>query len=251
MANSASAASASQHHRRGLAHAHARRLDLAIHAFASALQLDPHFAAAYIDRGVAHAQRGEFRQALADLNQGLALAPNHPTALLARGMVHFELQALEPATADLTAARVAAPNDADICFQRGLLYLARGDCALALSDFADATRLDPSNARLHNQLAWILSTHPDGRFRDGLKALEHATKACELTQWQDALILDTLAAAHAEIGGFDQAARRAAEALRIAPHGFESAISQRFALYQSGQAFRDAALAHAHSVKST
>ena len=230
---------ASAFHRRGLAHAQRRQLDHAIQDFAHAIQIDPQFALAYIDRGVAHAQRGDFRQALADLNQGLALAPHQPVALLARGMVHVELGAVEAALRDLTAAREASPQDADICYQRGKLHLVRGDYAAAIADFSDAANLHPPKARHHNQLAWLWSTHKDPRFRDGPKALDHAGKACDLTEWKDAVVLDTLAAACAECGQYAEAVRWAEKALALAAPHLQPLIRGRLGLYRSGQPFRE------------
>jgi tetratricopeptide (TPR) repeat protein len=57
-----------------------------------------------------------------------------------------------------------------------------------------------------NCLAWLLATCPDGRHRDGLKAVMYAERACELTGWTDIDYLDTLAAAYAEVGEFERAA---------------------------------------------
>ena len=56
----------------------------------------------------------------------------------------------------------------------------------------------PVAERDGNDLAWLLATAPDARFRDGPRAVEHATRACELSGWRDAAALDTLAAAYAE-----------------------------------------------------
>ena len=46
---------------------------------------------------------------------------------------------------------------------------------------------------------------PEAKYRDGRKAVESATRACELTEWKRSEFLDTLAAAYAESGDFDAA----------------------------------------------
>lgn len=51
----------------------------------------------------------------------------------------------------------------------------------------------------------MLATSPDESFRDGRKAVALATHACELNEWKNDMVLDTLAAAYAEAGDFNKA----------------------------------------------
>ena len=50
-----------------------------------------------------------------------------------------------------------------------------------------------------------MATCSDAKIRDGKKAVELATRACELSQWNNASYHDTLAASYAESGEFDKA----------------------------------------------
>ena len=56
-----------------------------------------------------------------------------------------------------------------------------------------------------NNLAWLLATSPDDALRDGKRAVELAKQACDVTDWEEAHIISTLAAAHAEAGDFEAA----------------------------------------------
>src|SRR5207245_1872205 len=78
----------------------------------------------------------------------------------------------------------------------GLLRI-KGDADGAIAQFRDVLRIDPKYAWAHSGLAWILATGPDG-LRDGRRAVEHATRACELTGWKDPSCLNNLGAACAE-----------------------------------------------------
>jgi tetratricopeptide (TPR) repeat protein len=61
------------------------------------------------------------------------------------------------------------------------------------------------NPGLLNNLAWVLATSPMDELRDGDRAIELAEKAAELTDYQEAYILSTLASAYAEVGDFEKA----------------------------------------------
>src|SRR5262249_19208480 len=66
-------------------------------------------------------------------------------------------------------------------------------------------------------LAWLWATGPDG-VRDGKRAVEAATRACELTDWKENEFLDTLAAAYAEVGDFDKAVEYQKKAVSSLTH---------------------------------
>ncbi len=82
----------------------------------------------------------------------------------------------------------------------------------AIADYSEAIRIDPEVSVACNNRAWLWATCPDAKYRDGKKAIESATKACEVTEWKEPELLDTLAAPHAEAGDFDSAVKWQTEA---------------------------------------
>ena len=50
-----------------------------------------------------------------------------------------------------------------------------------------------------------MATCPGEKLRNGKRAVESATRACELGKWKEIIYVDTLAAAYAEAGEFDKA----------------------------------------------
>jgi hypothetical protein len=101
-------------------------------------------------------------------------------------------------------------------------------------------RLEPDNATASNALSWLLATCPEAASRDGKRAVELGTKACELTGWKVALCIETLAAAHAEAGDFAKAIemQEKANGLHDDAEAREKG-EKRLALYRKGKPFRD------------
>ena len=74
-----------------------------------------------------------------------------------------------------------------------------------MADYEKAYKDLSKDSGLLNNFAWVLATSPDEKLRDGKRAVKMATEACELTEYKQAHILSTLAAAYAETGDFDNA----------------------------------------------
>jgi tetratricopeptide (TPR) repeat protein len=108
----------------------------------------------------------------------------------------------------------------------------------ALADYAAAIRLDPTSAECLNNRAWLLATCPDPTFRDGKAAIESAKKACDLSQWKIPAHLDTLSAAYAEVGQFDQAVKTQKQAIGLLTTAEEKAHHRtRLKLYAAKQPY--------------
>jgi TPR repeat protein len=92
-----------------------------------------------------------------------------------------------------------------------------------------------------NALAWFLATCKDDSIRNGAEAVRHATKACELTYWQEWKYIDTLAAAWAECGDFKRAVEYEQQALEIKDidEATRKKSEDRLALYRKRQPLRE------------
>ena len=97
------------------------------------------------------------------------------------------------------------PHSAIAYVGRGLFLSRQGDFASGMADSEKAIQLDSNCFTAYNNLAWMLATAAEAKLRDGKKAVEFATRACELSKWKEPYCLGTLAAALAETGKFDEA----------------------------------------------
>ncbi len=91
------------------------------------------------------------------------------------------------------------------------------------------------------QKALIWSSCPELRYRDGKKAVEAATRACELAQWKAPFALGCLAAACAENGDFDAAVKWEKKAIELIADDepLRTKHRQVLALFEKKQPYRD------------
>jgi tetratricopeptide (TPR) repeat protein len=119
----------------------------------------------------------------------------------------------------------------------------KGDHFDAVLQYNAAFEIDPTWPAQSDRLARILATHSDPKRRDGAEAVRRSRQVCKVTQYQNATFLETLAAAYAETGLFQQAVETAARALNlIGVTGGEKGLSERLNLalqgYRNGQPLR-------------
>jgi tetratricopeptide (TPR) repeat protein len=189
--------------------------DKAIEAYDQAIKLDPGNAYNYANRGISWQYKGILTKAFADYKKAIQLETNLGLAYQWRGTAWLAAQKYDQAIVDLNEAIRLDPRQAAAFEHRGLAWWCNGHADKAIADFDEAIRLDPRDFMPFRHRAWIWACSPDAKSRDGKRAVESATKACELSNWKDVDALDALAAAYAEIGDFDAAVRchTAADAL--------------------------------------
>jgi len=186
-------------------HSAAKQYEEALADLESVLKQQPGFLEAHLMRTRLLMQLGRDDEALVVLEK---LAEAAPT----KAEVHFQLAAFYmdaeetgKAIASLTKVlQLTADNEMALRL-RGDLYLSIGKHEEAMADFAKSYEMTPEDTALLNNYAWTLATSPFDNIRDGARAVELATKACELTEFKQPHILSTLAAAYAETGDFEKA----------------------------------------------
>jgi len=111
----------------------------------------------------------------------------------------------------------------------------------AVEHLREAVRLDNDWTAPMNSLAWFLAVRKDAAFYNPHKAVQLAQRACELTDYHDAAILDTLAVAYAAENRFSEAVDAAQKALKIAQSDdnkqITNQIQQRLDLYKTNKPY--------------
>jgi len=187
----------------------------AISNYTAVLQGAPQDYDTRIQLGYTYLSQNDLAPALEQFHEALRLAPHSPAARHALGVGLLQAGKTDEAISHFRDALKLAPALAPAHRDLGRALARGGDPTGAIASFREAIRLRPSFAEALNDLAWLLATHPDASIRNGTEALQLATQACALSGYQQPVPLTTLAAAHAELGQFDQAARTAERALAL------------------------------------
>jgi protein O-mannosyl-transferase len=227
----------------GQAYAMQGKLDEAITMFYAALRLNPNHAHAHHNLGNVLLQQGKPTEAIPEFKAALRANPENPDArkkladaLLTTGRGAEAVAVCEQMVAD-------DPHDAYAHFARGWAYQTQKQPERALRDYQEAVRLSPKTPACLNALAWMYATCPQSPLRNGPEAVRLASQACDLTKRQNLQMLDTLGAALAETGRFEDAIKVTEEirARAQANHdtNTQSMEEQRLKLYTAGRPYRD------------
>jgi tetratricopeptide (TPR) repeat protein len=252
-----------------------KQWDQALADVNEALRLEPKLPAALLVRAGIHQEQGHRDLALADLEQIIEQRPGAADALL----LHAQLAAgggqWTKAIADFAKLRQLAPESMEIGVQlarfytaakqprkaialydellskdpknwqalrgRADAYLNVGQHAEAIADYEAAVKIKPDDQEMLNNFAWVLATSPDDKLRDGKRSIELATKAAELSKFEAAHVLSTLAAGYAETGDFARArewSQKAVEAGK-AEGRLEEQLTKELESYVKSQPWRE------------
>ena len=222
----------------------------ALACYAKAVDLAPQNLAGHFNLGSLLIEAGRVEEAVAHLQLAVAIAPGFVQAQNNLGIALMEAGQKEQAVRHFAEAARLDPADPDALFNLGRALLEQNRPSEAVPQFQSALRLRPDNAKVHyflaralirlhqtadaifqyrealrlapdspapiNELAVILASDPDSRFRSTANAVELAERACELTQYQDPSLLTTLAAVYAQAGRCEEAIRFAQQARHLA-----------------------------------
>jgi tetratricopeptide (TPR) repeat protein len=146
------------------------------------------------------------------------------------------------ATRHFARAVELEPANAGYRGNLGLALEEQGRQLEAVEQYRESLRLAPDNPPLVNALARMLAASADGRVRDGEAAVRRAEELARLVGTENPHVLDTLAAAYAEAGRFDEAIDAAERAVAIAElrerPDLADDLRARLGLYRTGRPYR-------------
>ncbi|MHC4171836.1 MAG: tetratricopeptide repeat protein, partial [Planctomycetota bacterium] len=193
--------------------------------------------------GVLYEQRHKYAQAIEEFHKALNENPSHVESLY---LLASCLARTDREKEAIDYARMAAmlSNGATIHGLLGALLSNTGQHDEALAHLQAAYIVNPGDVTIASNLAWVLATSPETVHRNGHRAVQLAELACKGTAYKSPPLLDTLAAAYAEAGQFDQAIQttlQAIEVVRSEPNASTATLESRLKLYRAGRPYRESA----------
>lgn len=230
------------HYDLGVVLAKSGRAEDAIKHYEQGLRIKPDSAIAHNSLWNALIQIGNVEDAIMQLEVAVQLKPDLAEAHGNLGNALLQAGRVPEAVGHLERAVLLKPDYADAHYTLAVALSGQGKAAEAVEHYEKVLQLMPGFADTYNNLAWILATDSDERVRDPARAVQHAERACELTKRRDPETLDTLAAAQAAAGRFDDAIHTAEEAITVAlaagQKDLAKEIESHLEFYKAGQPFR-------------
>ena len=184
--------------------------------FEESLRIRPRNPLSHMCLAMALSSLGHASEAMSHYREAKRLNPSEPLNPLNLGVLLAEQGQLPEAIEEFMAALKVAPLDCNARLDLAQALKNQGHTPEALIQYRTAVHLAPAWPDALNRLALVLATHRDPRFRDGVRAVGLAEKADELTHQTNVVVLNTLAAAYAEAGRFDEAIAAQQHALDLA-----------------------------------
>lgn len=230
------------HNRLGAALLRLNRVPEAIRQFKLAVWIRPDWALMQNNLGYALARAGRFDEAIKHYQLALRIEPNSAEAYNNLALALLGIGKVQEAIGQYQQALRIKPDYPEVHNNLGLALFQLGDVPKAIEQFDQALRIKPDFIDGQRNLAWLLATLPPAEGGDPARAITLAEQACEFTGHRVPAYLDTLAAAYASAGRFNDAVAAAEKAIEQARSAGQlrlvSEIEARLELYRSGRPYR-------------
>ena len=180
--------------------------------------------------------------AVTQLQTALRLEPEHAPAHYNLGLLLQMQGDADGAVEQYRLALEIALNDAETHSSLAQVLAGQEQWEDAIAEYLLALETMPNLLSAVVKLAWLRSTAPDSVMRDTDHAVALAERAADLTNRRNFIVMDTLGAAYAAAGRFDDAIATANTAIALAQaEGEEAAlepIRARVTMYLTYRPFR-------------
>ena len=231
-------------HRLAVFLARRRQPDEALALLRRAARIQPGQSGIRHDLGSLLVRTGARREAVEQLQRAIELNPDNENGHFMLGVALSHLGDTDVAEQAWRRATAIRPGFVEARLRLAELALQRSDYQEGEAELREGLSHAPDAPGLASSLAWLLATCADPARRNGAEAVLLAEKACASTQYAHPGKLDTLAAAYAEVGRFEDAIAMQGKAIQLATQmgrrGVLGDYRRRLALYREQRPYREA-----------
>lgn len=198
---------------------------------------------AMANRGTELVEKGDYAGARKCYDAALRRVPTDWLTYYARAEVFIHDRQWQLALKDLDTCTRLKKSFFLAFLTRGIVNTHLGNYKSSLAEYDMILNLNPmegAKALALSSRAWLRATCPNASFRNGQQAVSDAKAACSWSGWHKPDYVDTLAAAYAEAGDFDNAVKFEEKAIsKIHDADTLKGAQHRLAVYREHRPFRD------------
>lgn len=225
----------------GMAYQSKDNFNKAAQYYQKALKIAPDLDKANYNIGELLRLNGNFNRAIDFFTVALRSSPDYLDAHFKLALALDALGQRDKAIQHLNKALRLKPDWDKAHNSLGNVYYYQGRFDMAVVHWTKTVDLAPDSTEALNNLAWILAASKDPKLYNPSEAIVFSKRACELTNYQQPRMLDTLAVAYAATGDFNKAVETAREAISMAQADenkeFAKEIQKRLELYKTNQPY--------------
>jgi arylsulfatase A-like enzyme/Flp pilus assembly protein TadD len=188
-------------------------------------------------------QHGRVSLAIEHWTEAVRLRPNWAEAHNGLATAFYRLGKIDEAIEHWSEAVRLKRDWAEARNSLATAFYRQGDVEQSIMHWTEAVNLRPDWAEAHNNLAWVLATIEDEKLRNPAEAVRLAERACELTDYKQPGMLDTLGVAYAAAGRFAEAVKTAEKGIELARDAKDEKIAEdirsRLELYKMNKPYSD------------
>lgn len=206
------------------------------------------------DSDVAHAGlagilfvRGQIDESIEHYERALRLRDGNVAAHFGLGRALAAKQKIDASIFHFQKALSIQPDFIAASNDLGVQFASKGEIKEAIAAWRQTLSFDPDNADALNNIAWVRATAADAELRDGREAMDLAQRAIQ-NGGENPVVLQTLAAAQAELGQFADAVATTERAEELAQRNGGGAMRESLRgcieLFRRGEALRSTQVSH-------
>jgi tetratricopeptide (TPR) repeat protein len=181
-----------------------KELEEAVVAYHKVIELNPKNAVVHVNLGHALRDLKKLDDAIAAYREAVRLEPDNADWRNWLGIALFQRDKVDEAIAEYRQVIKLKPDYAAAHYNLFLALQRQGKIGEAIVAFEKVIELEPKHALRLNELAWLLATCPEAKYRDPKWAVELAKRAVELKP-QEGNYWNTLGVAHYRAGSWKDA----------------------------------------------